>query len=64
MSEDHQNDSRISVLHPAGHVDVALDIQQEGDQIHIARAGVVRTARKIMTGTVFLHDTHALDDRH
>ena len=62
MCDDHRDDSHISVLHPAGHVDIALDIQQVGDRIHIARAGVVRTARKIMKGKAFLHDTHALDD--
>ncbi len=61
MCKDHQDDSRVSVLHPAGHIDIALDIQQDGDTIRIARAGVIRTARKIMKGMVFIHDTHALD---
>lgn len=61
MCEDHRDDSRVSILHPAGHIDIALDIRQEGDAIRIARAGVIRTARKIMKGMVFLHDTHALD---
>lgn len=62
MCADHADDRRISILHPAGHIDIALDVQLDGEQVHIARAGVIRTARKIMKGTVFLHETHALDD--
>lgn len=61
MCADHHDDSRIAVLHPAGHIDIALDIRQHDEAVDIVRAGVVRTARKIMKGDVFLHETHALD---
>ena len=62
MCADHTDDRRISILHPAGQIDIALDVQLDGEKVHIARAGVIRTARKIMDGTAFIHETHALDD--
>ncbi len=45
---------KIIVEHPAGQIDIALDIALNGDAVHVNRAGLIRTARKIMKGTVFV----------
>jgi len=44
----------IAVVHPAGQIEVALTIGLDGEAVHIIRAGLIRTARKIMEGTVFV----------
>lgn len=43
---------RVSVLHPAGSLDISIEIDTLGERPRIVKAGVVRTARKIMQGTV------------
>lgn len=43
---------RVSVLHPAGCLDISIEIDALGERPRIVKAGVVRTARKIMQGTV------------
>ena len=47
----------ISVVHPVGRIEISLDANVVGGQIRITRAGVVRTARKIMKGSVFIPST-------
>jgi len=42
--------------HPSGSFTVAIDIDTSGDAPRIERAGIIRTARKIMDGTVFPAD--------
>ncbi|MYN13556.1 4-oxalomesaconate tautomerase [Pusillimonas sp. TS35] len=59
MCDIHDDDRRVAVLHPAGCLEIALDICIKDDNVRIARAGVIRTARKIMKGTVFVSDDHA-----
>ena len=44
--------------HPSGSFTVAIDIDTSGDTPDIHRAGIIRTARKIMDGTVFPADHH------
>jgi 2-methylaconitate cis-trans-isomerase PrpF len=44
----------ISVIHPAGRIEIALNANEADNQIKITRAGVVRTARRIMKGSVFV----------
>ena len=44
----------VSVVHPAGQIEIALETDVDNDVIKITRAGVVRTARKIMKGSVFI----------
>ncbi|WP_019938239.1 4-oxalomesaconate tautomerase [Bordetella sp. FB-8] len=44
----------VSVLHPAGRLDISIEIDTPGGLPRISRAGVVRTARKIMQGTVYI----------
>ena len=43
---------RVSVLHPAGRLDISIEVDALGERPRIVKAGVVRTARKIMQGTV------------
>ncbi|WP_408608129.1 hypothetical protein [Candidimonas nitroreducens] len=42
----------VSVLHPAGRIGISIELCSRGGRPGVARAGVVRTARKIMQGTV------------
>lgn len=50
--EGHQR--TVSIEHPSGHLDVVLQINPDLDPPHaVTSAGVVRTARPIMDGTVF-----------
>ncbi len=44
----------LSVLHPSGRLDVGLDIRGEGSQAQVERAALVRTARKIFAGELYL----------
>ena len=44
----------IRIEHPSGHLDLRLETSGEGLAIQIIRAGVMRTARPIMQGTVFV----------
>lgn len=46
----------VSVAHPSGQIEIALDLDVVGEQIKINRAGVIRTARKIMQGSVFVSE--------
>ena len=43
----------IVIEHPAGVIEVNIEIEKKGDTINVKKAGTVRTVRKIMTGTVF-----------
>lgn len=42
----------VSVLHPAGSLDISIEVDALDERPRIVKAGVVRTARKIMQGTV------------
>jgi 4-oxalomesaconate tautomerase len=43
----------IVIEHPAGVIEVNIEIEQKGESINVKKAGTIRTVRKIMTGTVF-----------
>jgi 4-oxalomesaconate tautomerase len=43
----------IVIEHPAGVIEVNIEIEQKGETINVKKAGTVRTVRKIMSGTVF-----------
>ena len=43
----------IVIEHPAGVIEVNIDMEIKGDVINVRKAGTVRTARKIMQGVVF-----------
>jgi tripartite-type tricarboxylate transporter receptor subunit TctC len=46
----------LVVLHPAGQIDVEVELEGEGDEAVLTSAALVRTARKIMQGILHLPD--------
>lgn len=46
----------LTVLHPAGQIDIEVELEGEEQAITIQRAALVRTARKIMQGELHLPD--------
>jgi tripartite-type tricarboxylate transporter receptor subunit TctC len=46
----------LSVLHPAGQIEVDVTVEDEGAHTKVTRAALVRTARKIMQGVLHLPD--------
>jgi tripartite-type tricarboxylate transporter receptor subunit TctC len=46
----------LVVLHPAGRIDIEVEIAGEGDGAQIRRASLVRTARKILHGELHIPD--------
>lgn len=45
---------RLAVLHPEGRIEVEIEMRGEGNDIGVARAALLRTARKIMQGELTL----------
>ena len=43
--------------HPTGRFTVDIDVAREGDDWVVRRSALLRTARKLMQGTVFVPDT-------
>ena len=50
------NPERVVIEHPSGTLEIRLETAGEGDDWTVATAGIVRTARKIMSGTVYVSD--------
>ena len=46
----------ISVIHPAGRIEVEVEIEGTGEAARVQRAALLRTARKIMQGELHLPD--------
>jgi 2-methylaconitate cis-trans-isomerase PrpF/tripartite-type tricarboxylate transporter receptor subunit TctC len=46
----------LVVLHPAGRIDIEVELEGHGDSARIRRASLVRTARKIMQGELHIPD--------
>lgn len=47
---------QLTVLHPAGQIDIEVELSGAGTEIGMQRAALVRTARKIMQGELHLPD--------
>jgi len=47
---------KLVLLHPAGQIDVEVEVQGRGDEAAVTAASLVRTARKIMQGEMQLPD--------
>jgi 4-oxalomesaconate tautomerase len=43
----------VTVEHPTGTFEAAVDLAMDGREPVVRRAGIIRTARKLMDGTVF-----------
>jgi len=46
----------VRLEHPTGYFDAVVELDSAGDEFEVRRAGIVRTARKLMDGTVFPRD--------
>ena len=44
----------VAVEHPAGQLEVSLDIHRAADGIEVVSAGLVRTARLIFDGRIYV----------
>ena len=44
----------IAILHPQGRIDVEVTVEMDGDVPRVSRAALIRTARKILEGTLHL----------
>jgi 4-oxalomesaconate tautomerase len=49
-----QNSFRLSVEHPSGEFTVNLETEMSGNQLQIKKAGVIRTARLLAKGDLFI----------
>ena len=49
--------AKVVLEHPSGVIDVIVDYDMEGDEISLNSAGLIRTARKIAAGDVFIPRT-------
>lgn len=47
---------QLTVLHPAGQIDIEVELSGAGADVSVQRAALVRTARKIMQGELHLPD--------
>jgi len=55
--DQHGGASRLDIEHPTGFFTVELDIAMENSGIVIRRSAILRTARKLMYGVVFVPDS-------
>ena len=53
----NENPAKISLEHPSGEIDVLVDYQQDKSGFKVNSAGLVRTARKLAEGSVFIPKT-------
>lgn len=51
------SDKRVRIEHPSGSIEIRLQTSGNGAALDVTSAGVVRTARKIMAGSVFVPDS-------
>jgi len=51
---DDSDTQPICIEHPSGKIDVVLGLERSSDEVAIRRAGLVRTARKIMEGALYV----------
>jgi len=51
---DPQNVKNLDIEHPTGFFTVAMDVSLEGGNVRVRRAALLRTARKLMRGEVYV----------
>ena len=44
----------LDIEHPSGYFSVTLDVRRDGDEVEVEHAALVRTARLLMRGDVFV----------
>ena len=52
--QPHERPATITLEHPSGQFDVVVDYEKEAGGFKLISAGVVRTARKLAEGNVFI----------
>lgn len=57
LDPDSVRDGVVSVEHPAGRIDVSLETSGPSEQRQVRRASLVRTARRIFEGSVFVPES-------
>jgi len=57
----HAGTCRVEVLHPAGRIHVDVELSEVDGHFKLVQAALVRTARKILEGTLYVAE-HALTD--
>jgi 4-oxalomesaconate tautomerase len=50
----HSGPQRLEIEHPTGFFTVEMDVAQEGNTVTVKRSALLRTARKLMQGQVFV----------
>ena len=50
----HPGPQRLEIEHPTGFFTVEMDVALEGDTVRVRRSALLRTARKLMQGQVFV----------
>ena len=48
----------LDIEHPTGRLTIDIEIEESNGQIEVRRSALLRTARKLMQGTVFAHVAH------
>jgi 2-methylaconitate cis-trans-isomerase PrpF len=46
----------IILEHPAGRIPIELELARPGDELPVLRASLIRTARRLFAGSVFVPD--------
>lgn len=49
--------AHLTLEHPMGHLDVTVAFDRDGDAFDLVSAGLIRTARKLAAGEVFVPST-------
>ncbi|CZF79189.1 4-oxalomesaconate tautomerase [Grimontia celer] len=52
-----QLSEKITIEHPSGQIEIVLDIEADGETYKVHKAGVIRTARRIFRGEIYIPDT-------
>ncbi|WP_119157769.1 4-oxalomesaconate tautomerase [Caldimonas tepidiphila] len=57
-SSDHifEGQRRVAVRHPAGRIEVDIQLERSDEELQVSRAALLRTARKIMEGELHIPD--------
>ena len=45
---------KITLEHPSGKIDIVLEVAKRGEGLEVRRAGVIRTARKLFSGELYV----------
>ncbi len=54
LAGDRTNDDTLDIEHPSGYFSVTLDVRVTGDDVEVTYAALLRTARLLMRGDVFV----------